>query len=412
MPRLLMHAPAFSITRIGVVAQVGHSPRFYALMSFALPITMAALLLSTARNAIAASAFSGQHGVGLVAIGATIGGGLSGILAGSLTDRFSPRALFVITNFGLATGTGILWLCVVHSFGSEPGLILLSLIDGGLIALSSTALVKLQSELVPQEAKGAAETLSGIRASAGSLIGVALGSQLDNRTDAILLAMIFFALVAITILAFTRNVDAAMQGPRGAGSLLDLLSALRGNRALRDVVIADLLMFLCLPSALIALGVAAEGIESLNPALLTAGIVGVLAGRLLVAARGTKGAVPRDLTIATVTYSLFAFLSFIALINHWLFHNVIALVAVATIGSACGSFVQALLSAKFQENLPGQLRGRGSGMMYGARSLQLTLGISIATWVISRVSLHGYLIYVGVVLLLVTCGLRGFRRIA
>lgn len=138
-------------------------------------------------------------GVGLVAIGVTIGGGIAGILAGSLTDRFSPRALFVIANFGLAVGTGILWLCVFNSFGSEPGLILLSLIDGGLIALSATALVKLQSELVPQEAKGAAETLSGIRSSAGSLIGVVLGSQLGKGTAAMVGAMLLFALVAIHV---------------------------------------------------------------------------------------------------------------------------------------------------------------------------------------------------------------------
>ena len=79
--------------------------------------------------------------------------------------------------------------------------------------------------------------------------------------------------------------------------------------------------------------------------LVSAGIVGVLAGRLLVAARGTLGPVPRDLTFAAVLYALLALGSWLAIQDDWLLDQVMLMTVVAAVASACGSFVQALLAA-------------------------------------------------------------------
>lgn len=170
-------------------------------------------------------------------------------------------------------------------------------------------------------------------------------------------------------------------------------------------------MYLALPSALLSMGVVGEDIVWLNPTWVSADTMGVFAGRFFVAARGTLGPVSRDLTFATVLYALVALGSWWAIQGDWLLDEVILRTVVATVASTCGSLVWAMLGAKLQERLPDELRARGTGLIYGVRSLQLTIGVTVATWVVAGRSLHDYLIVVGIGLLAATIGLRGFRRI-
>lgn len=396
----------------GVFSQIGHAPALYALMGVMLPVTVAGMLMSTARNAFAAAGFNGASGVGNVAVAATIGGGLAGVLAGSLADRFSPRKLLIAVYTSMTAVALVLWWLVQQDAVSRGAFLAVAAVDGALVAVSVSSMAKFQARLVPREAKGAAESVSGIRSSIGSLVGILVGLRVGNGSGSILLAAVIFAVVVLLFILVTKEPPARPKSaPAQSGSARDFFHALKRQRELREIVIADALMYLALPSALISLGLVSEGITDLNPHLTSAGIVGVLLGRLLVAARGTLGPVPRDLTIATVTYSILAIGSWYLLQEEWLLGQVLLMTAIATVASACGSFVQALMAAKLQERLPEDLRARGTGIIYGIRSLQLTLGVTFATWVIAGWSLHEYLVIIGVGLLLVTIALRGFRRI-
>ena len=187
---------------------------------------------------------------------------------------------------------------------------------------------------------------------------------------------------------------------------------MREDAAQRDGGVADLLMFLALPSALLAMGVVAEELNALNPVFITVGIVGVLGGRLLVAARGTGGAIARDLTLATVAYVLIVLAAWALLLPEWwLLSQPTLMVAMALVASACGAFVQALLAVRLQERLPDDIRGRGTGMVSGLRGLQLAIGLALATWVVARWSFEAYLLVVAILLTVVMLGLRCFRRI-
>jgi hypothetical protein len=95
----------------------------------------------------------------------------------------------------------------------------------------------------------------------------------------------------------------------------------------------------------------------------------------------------------------------------WLLDQVLLMAVFVVVASACGSFVQTMLGAKLQEQLPEDLRARGTGLIFGVRSIQLTIGVAVATWVVTDWSLDEYLIVIGVGLLLSTIGLRGFTRI-
>ena len=402
--------------RFGVFSQIGFAPAFYALMGVMLPVMVAAMLLVTARNSFASVGFGGAQGIGDVAVAATVGGGIAGVLAGSLADKYSPRSILVIVYFAMGLSTLALWFLIHEVDPSRGAYLAVAAVDGALVAISVSALAKFQARLVGDGAKGAAESVNGIRSSVGSLIGIAVGLFVGSGAFSVLFAAALFPVVAMLILVVTkRPASSARSSVARGGSARDFFLALRRETELRDIVIADGLMYLALPSALLSMGVVAEDINRLNPILApilaSAGIIGVLAGRLLVAARGTLGPVPRDLTFATVLYALLALSSWLAIQGDWLLNQVILMTAAAAVASACGSFVQALLGAKLQERLPEDLRARGTGLIYGMRAFQLTIGVTVATWVVAGGSLHHYLVLVGIGLLVATIGLRGFRRI-
>lgn len=402
--------------RFGVFSQIGSAPAFYALMGVMLPVMVAAMLLVTARNSFASVGFGGAQGIGDVAVAATVGGGIAGVLAGSLADKYSPRSILVIVYFAMGLSTLALWFLIHEVDPSRGAYLAVAAVDGALVAISVSALAKFQARLVGDGAKGAAESVNGIRSSVGSLIGIGVGLFVGSGVLSVLLAAALFPVVAVLILVVTkRPASSARSSVARRGSAGDFFLALRRETELRDIVIADGLMYLALPSALLSMGVVAEDINRLNPILApilaSAGIIGLLAGRLLVAARGTLGPVPRDLTFATVLYALLALSSWLAIQGDWLLNQVILMTAAAAVASACGSFVQALLGAKLQERLPEDLRARGTGLIYGMRSFQLTIGVTVATWVVVGGSLHHYLVLVGIGLLVATIGLRGFRRI-
>jgi MFS family permease len=398
--------------RYGVFSQIGHAPAVYALFAALIPVTVAAMLLSTARNAFAAANFAGAQGVGNVAIASTIGGGVGGLFASSLADRYSAKRVVIIVNLLFAVTTGALWLLVQQDEVTSAAFLVIAAVDGGMIAVSVSAVAKVQASLVSRDAKGAAEAVSSIRSSVGSLLGIVIVIWVGEGTGALALASALFIVVAVLVALVTRNLTAPKSHRISrSGSTAALVRALREKRELRDIMIADSVMYLALPTALLSLGVVAEDIYELNPIMVSAGIVGVLAGRMLVAARGTVGRVPRALRIATLLYAFLALGSWYLLEDDWLLGQVVLMAAIATLASAAGSFVQSMLGAKLQEQLPEDVRARGTGVIYGVHSVELTIGVAIATWVVTGWSLHEYLLLVGISLLLATIGLRGFSRI-
>lgn len=402
-----------SLARIGVLGQIGHAPAFYALMALVLPIATAALLVSTARNAASAVSFGGAQGVGTIAFAVTLGSGAAGVLGGSLIDRFPPRVLLGAACLAMSASTALLWSLLGAGTASPASLIALSAIDGALATIAAVSVIKAQAGTVPTGARGAAEAVNSVRGSLGSIAGVLLGSRLGFGAPAVLLAAVLLAVVGIVLLATASAPRSARPLALTApGSFTDFLRVVRGDAALRDVVVADLLMFLALPSALLAMGVVAEELDALNPVLITAGIVGVLGGRLVVAGRGTGGTVARDLTVATLAYAAITLAAWALLLpDGWLLDQAALMAVMAVAASGCGAFTQAMLAVRLQERLPDDLRGRGTGLVSGLRALQLAIGVALATWVVARFSFETYLLAVAIVLVVVTAGLRGFRRI-
>ena len=400
------------LTHLGVFSQIGDASAFYGLMAAVLPVTVAAMLLTTVRNTFAAENFLGAQGVGNVAIATTVGGGVAGMFASSLGDRYSAKRIVIIINLAFAVTTFALWLLLQQQGVTSFAFLAIAVVDGGMIAVSVSAVAKVQAHLVSRDAKGAAEAVSSIRSSIGSLLGIAFVLWVGRGTNALLWASALFVLVSLLVALVTRNLEVQPHSRVSrSGSSAVFVRAIRENRELRDIMIADSVMFLALPTALLSLGVVAENILELNPLLTSAGIVGVLAGRLLVGVRGTEVRVPRALRTATLLYACLALGSWFLLKDDWLLGQALLMTVIATVASAAGSFVQSMLGAKLQEQLPEDVRSRGTGLMYGVHSVELTIGVALATWVVTGWSLHEYLLILGMGLLLAAIGLRGFSRI-
>ena len=381
-------------------------------MAVTLPIAMAAGMMGTARNNVAVASFGGASGVGGLALAATLGGGVSGIFAGSLADRFAAQRILITVNLCFALSALTLWLLVFTSALTPLESMTLAAIDGALTALSVTSVVKLQVATVPAKAKGAAEVLNGLKASLGALAGVFVTTRLGGDSAVIVICAVLFSLVAALVAAGRFRAPAAEDHPSAPPATFGtLLRAIVRDHGLRDVVIADLVMYLVLPTILLGLAVVDEAIPEYSPLFVSVGIVGVLIGRLVLAARGTSGRVPLALTLAALTYAALAITALVLMDGDWKIGHIAALAFVAMAGSACGSFIQALLAAKVQERLPDELRARGTGFLYGLRAIKVAIGVIVVTYFVTVWTTRVYLGVLTLLLLAVVIGLRGFRRV-
>lgn len=397
---------------VGVFSQVGDAPRFYSLMTAMVPAAFAASTVGSVRVILAAQS-GGATTVGSAALASSLGGVATGVLAGALVDRFRPHLVLAMSLAGLMVSYCALAVLTRQAMVTSQEVVLFAALDGALIAVSFMGLVKVQSALVRPDARGAAESINSIRASVGSLLGALLAESIVVVADRVIFCALLMAASTVLVFVIPRRLLREQEsGLRPKGSLATLVHAVRRNGSFRTVVIADLVMYLVLPSTVLSLAVVREGLLAVQGPLVASGIVGVLAGRLAMAARGTRGRVSRDLTLATSGYALIALVGAVAMSGGWLFSNAAFLGALVLVGSACGSFTQTMLGAKFQEQVPDAARGQASGAMYAARGVLLSLGIIVTTTLVSAWSTQLYAGFLACALLLVVMLLQGFRRIS
>ena len=408
---------------IGVFSQVGRAPRFYWLMAAMVPASFSASTVGAVRVILAAHV-GGTATVGTIALVSTVVGFVGGLLGGRVVDRVRANVVLGAALAGFTLSYLALAFMVERDAVSTPMVLCFAGIDGALYSLSYLSLIKVQSALVRPEARGAAESISSTRSSIGGLLGALLAENIVLVVDRMLFCAAITGITFVLVLLIPRGAMSRPEGKqvrqvgkgdeqgtttRGSASLL--VSTLRTNASFRKVVVANLTLYLVVPSTVLSLSVVSEGLESMQSVLVAASIAGVLAGRLILVARGTRGAVSRDLTLATVTYGALALVTGVALIDEWITFRPGLLSTLIFAGSACGAFTQSMLAAKFQEQVPDAIRGQASGAMYSAVAVQLSIGILLATTVVAAWTVHVFTVILGVLLLLAVLFLRGFRGI-
>lgn len=83
-----------------------------------------------------------------MAVAATVGGGIAGVLAGSLADKYFPRNILVIVYVAMGCSTLALWFLIHENVPSRSAYLAVAAVDGALVAISVSALAKFQARLV------------------------------------------------------------------------------------------------------------------------------------------------------------------------------------------------------------------------------------------------------------------------
>jgi len=355
--------------------------------------------------------FGSAAGIGSVGVTIALAIAVAGAVAGPLADRTEPRALLLVSLGALTLSNFATGGLLAQGLLSAPLIIALAAVDGLALGMGAPALVKVLAAMVPVDARGSAEIVNIFRLSAGGIAGLLLANASPSVVVTMLGCGIGTTLGAAGVAVLvkpTRSVRPLATGGPGSTSLL---ATLRDMPSLRYVVIADLVLTFTIPTQMSNVILVDEADPSLVVAVLLAGVVGVMMGRLGLVVTGSLGAVRRQLL---VSFSIFAIVAFIA----WPLTASGAILAEGRIaagfilvGSASTSYVLGLLAALVQQQVPDPVRGALTGFMAASRSLLIAGAAALITAVIVPLDSAAVVLTVCVLAVVALAVVRGFRGI-
>lgn len=394
--------------RRSALVDVRHSPRFLALMGVMLVAAVGYGARDTTRLEFTTEITGNASGIGATATLFAVGLAIGGLVGGRVVDRHDPRRILAggMLTQGLGSlATAALLLQGVQDFGPYGAV---TLVDGIFAGACIPALVTTQAAMVPLGARGSAEIISILRLGLGAVIGIAIARSIESPvTTLIIIAVIMFAVV-IPIVVITHPVSVPLSDRRCNGGVLKTLHELP---VLRRVVIADLVMCVVIPTQYANLILAdRQDVAYVGPALI-GGVVGVVAGRLLLTYTGSQGRVRRALLASDGSFIILAVLGAGFVASGLAFATTWVPAALLFLGSSLSAYTQGLLAALVQQQVPDAVRGPLTGAMAAARSLIIAGAAALLTAVILPLSALGATVFVAVSGLVALVALRGFRGI-
>ena len=147
--------------------------------------------------------------------------------------------------------------------------------------------------------------------------------------------------------------------------------------------------------------------------ILACAMVGVLLGRGWPAFIGQPRSLRVALVGATTAGAVIAGAAALLLIDDWLLRQAVLLLGLVTAGSAATSFIQCLLAAAVQQQVPDAIRGRLSGSLWAARLVLVAVSIAGSSYLVERFDSTLYLALLAAaftILLVTSRGLRSLRQ--
>lgn len=398
--------------RPSVLGQLQGSRRFWLLMALLLAPATSLGAKEVARLEYVTDVFGSAAGIGSVGVTIALAIAVAGAVAGPLADRTEPRALLLLSLGAVTLSNFATAGLLAQGLLSAPMILALAAVDGLALGMGAPALVKVLAAMVPVDARGSAEIVNIFRLSAGGIAGLLLA----NASPSVVVTMLGCGIgatlgaagVAVIVKPTRHGRRLAASGP-GSTSLL---ATLRDMPSLRYVVIADLVLTFTIPTQLSNVILADEADPNLVVAVLLAGVVGVMVGRLGLVVTGSLGAVRRQLL---VSFGIFATVAFIA----WPLTASGAILAEGRIaagfilvGSASTSYVLGLLAALVQQQVPDDVRGALTGFMAASRSLLIAGAAALITAVIVPLNSAAVVLTVCVLAVVALAVVRGFRGIS
>ena len=376
---------------------------------FVAGLTPGALVIGTigvTRTVLATDIFGDESGVASTAIASGLAGALAGVLVGALIDRGSARKILLASMALLAINQ--VALTIVYGAGqlTATWLIALTVADGLFVGVQATALVTTQAGLVTATARGAAEITNALRVGVGAAIGAWLATALLTPGSALVVASVLTALVTFITVWTTRGFTPGHRvGGAGFRAVVDIL---RIPGPVRSAVLVNALLSLVLPTQLVNFFLVDKALGNLLGPATVAGLVGVLAARLHLAATGLRGSPVRRVRLSYAVFAISVVASLLALVVESEVVVTATFIPLILVGSWSSTLAFGLVTATVQQRLPDAVRGRFTGGLNALLSLIAVAGVVVAGLIITPLSTEVFLAVLTAALVAVAAISRGF----
>jgi len=363
-------------------------------------------ILGVTRTVLATDIYGDESGVASTAIASGLAGALAGLLVGALVDRGNARRVLLVSMALLAASQTA--LAVVYGAGQLTAavLIALTIADGFLVGVQVTALLTTQAGLVSASARGAAEITNALRIGVGSAIGAWLATALLTPGGALILAAALTVFVTFVTAWTTRGFTPGH--PAGGVGFGAVVAILRRPGPLRSTVFVNALLALVLPTQLVNFFIVDKALGHLLGPATIAGLVGVLAARLHLAATGLRGSPVRRVRLAYAIFAATVVASFLVLLVESDVVLGAAFAPLILVGSWSSTLAFGLVSATVQQRLPDDVRGRFTGSLNALLNVLAVAGVLVAGLIITPQSTEVFLLVLTGGLVAVAALTRGF----
>lgn len=419
--------PASGPRSRSALAEVRTSPRLLVLMAALLPSAVAIGGLGVARLAFANEAFGSELGIGVLAwVGACVGAALA-IPAGVIADLRDSRVVMAGATLVVGLGNLLLGVYLVID-GVQPWeLVGAVMLDAAALAFIPASQVRIQAALTPMNARGSADVINLFRLSIGGVIGSLLTLWVQDPTVIVTVSGVVCLATAMAIWLISPAVPGSGRpaGSRpspsadrleltrdGQQSQLTLRRVMAARSPLRAIIVIDLCLYFIIPTQMVNLLLVDRQITEAAGLLLALGMAGVLIGRGWPAFIGQPRSLRAAVAWAVAAGTVILGLSAVLMVGDWLLDRPLLLAALIVCGSAVAAFVQCVLAAAVQQQVPDAIRGRLSGALWSGRLVLIAVSVAGAAYLVEHTDIAVYLAVLAVAfagLLAVTRGLRGLR---
>jgi hypothetical protein len=357
------------------------------------------------------AAFGDASGVGTVAVIAALSLAIGGAVSGIVTDMVRPQRVLALSVAGIGLANLMVGLSLLSGPPRIPNVIALTAFEWLASGMAIPALLKVQAALVPQDARGSAEIVNTLRLGIGGIIGILLATVSPSVAVTMIACAVAAFGVTLGTLMVGRGIPAPQRPVGRESSESGLWSVLTTHRALRLVVIADLVLTFAVPTQLSNVVLVEEGDAGLVLPVLLTGVLGVLLGRLVLLFTGSLGDVRRALLISFGLYALVATSVVPLAVSGVLLEYEYVASLVIFITSALSAYALGLLAALVQQLVPDDVRGALSGFMAAGRSLLIAGSAAMIAATVLPLSSEAVVMVVAVLAAAALAAVRGFSGI-
>ncbi len=398
-----------SLPRSSVYSQLTPTPRIFAFMGVLLIAATSLGAGVVARWQYLDDTFDSEWGLGLTAAATALTVAATGPYFGRVMDRRDPRPFVVLATSFAALVMAVTGLAIILG-GVPPWLAVAAAVaDGIALSMGSIAFLKTQASFVRPGAEGATEIVNILRLGIGGVVGALIAGAMPNPQTTLFVMAVLILVANVFVWKIMNPVVMRPTPPPNDLNPGAFGTYLRSSDSPRSILVIDLFLAVIIPTQLVNLVLIDLDIPELASLSIAAGMLGVLAGRVLLTVLGFRGNPRLLLIISVLGLALTQLVGAVALQDNWLIRQALLLPAIVIIGSLMSTYAQGLTAAIIQQQVSEAYRGRFSSIVVAGRYVLISIGAILGTFIAVYWDAQVLLVALGLSLVVLTIGTRAYR---